>query len=158
MRSMEYLGHELSAEGVRPLDRLINAVRDFPTSVDAKKTKRFVHLAGYYRRFVKNFGTLIAPLTKLLRKNADFTWNEDQTRAFEQIKSILTTKPLLLYPYFSRPFRLFTDASVVGLGACLMQDHGSGYQPIAYASKVLSMTESKYGISELECLAVVCGR
>ncbi|OWZ00561.1 Gag-pol fusion protein [Phytophthora megakarya] len=148
MRSMDYLGHELSAESVRPLDRLINAVRDFPTPVDAKETRRDLYTS-------RNFGTLMAPLTKLLRKDGEFTWNEDQTRGFEQIKSILTTKPLLLYPDFSRPFRLFTDASVVGLGACWMQDHGSGYQPIAYASKVLSMTESKNGISELECLSVV---
>ncbi|OWY95251.1 Gag-pol fusion protein [Phytophthora megakarya] len=145
MSSMEYLGHELSAEGVRPLDRLVNAVRDFPTPVNDKETKR---------QFVKNFGTLMAPLTKLLRKDAEFVWNEEQVRAFDEIKSILTTKPLLLYPDFSKHFRLMTDASVVGLGACLMQDHGSGFQPIAYASKVLSTTESKYGISELECFAV----
>ncbi|KAJ8579185.1 hypothetical protein ON010_g6 [Phytophthora cinnamomi] len=73
MSSMEDLGHELSADGVRPLHRLVNAVRDFPTPVNAKGIKRFVHLAGYYRRFVINFGTLMAPMTKLLRKNVGIT-------------------------------------------------------------------------------------
>jgi len=69
-RSMEYLGHELSSEGVRPLDRLITAVQDFPRPTDAVEVKRFVHLASYYRRFVRGFGAMMAPLTKLLRSGA----------------------------------------------------------------------------------------
>ncbi|OWZ21950.1 RNA-dependent DNA polymerase [Phytophthora megakarya] len=66
---MEYLGHGLSAEGVRALDRLVHAFREFPTPTNGKEAKRFVHLAGYYSRFVKDFGTIMAPLTKILRKN-----------------------------------------------------------------------------------------
>jgi hypothetical protein len=119
---MEYLGHELSSAGVRSLDRLVNAVEEFPTPKDAVEAKRFVHLAGYYRRFVAGFGSLMAPVTKLLRKNVVWEWAEAQAAAFEQVKTILTTKPVLIYPDFSLPFRLETDASRVGLGACLMQD------------------------------------
>jgi hypothetical protein len=66
-RSMEYLGHELSSAGVRPLRRLISAVEDFARPTNPVEVKRFVHLAGYYRRFVKGFGSLMAPMTKLLR-------------------------------------------------------------------------------------------
>jgi hypothetical protein len=79
----------------------------------------------------------------------------EQEFAFERVKMILTTKPLLIYPNFELPFRLVTDASKVGLGACLMQDVGKGWQPIAYASKVNSAAETNYSITELECLAVV---
>jgi hypothetical protein len=154
-RSMEYLGHELSSEGVRPLDRLITAVQDFPRPTDAVEVKRFVHLASYYRRFVRGFGAMMAPLTKLLRKATTWEWGDLQENAFEQVKAELTTKPLLLYPDFQLPFRLVTDASKVGLGSCLMQDHGRGWQPVAYASKVNSETESNYIITELECSAVV---
>lgn len=154
-RSMEYLGHELSGEGVRPLERLVTAVRDFPRPTDATEVKRFVHIAGYYRRFVPGFGTMMAPLTKLLRKDVNWEWCESQNAAFETVKQVLTTKPLLRYPNFQLPFRVVTDASHVGLGACLIQDGGDGWRPIAYASKVNSPTESKYGITELECLAVV---
>ncbi|GMF57991.1 unnamed protein product [Phytophthora fragariaefolia] len=107
---MEYLGHELSFDGVRPLQRLVSAVQAFPRPTDAVEAKRFVHLAGYYRRFVEGFGSLMSPITKLL----------------------------------------LTDASTVGLGACLMQDQGKGWQSIAYASKVNSEAESKYSITELE--------
>jgi hypothetical protein len=71
------------------------------------------------------------------------------------VKRVLTTKPLLVYPNFELPFRLVTDASKVGLGACLMQDLGRGWQPVAYASKVNSAAEMNYSITELECLAVV---
>ncbi|KAG4054304.1 hypothetical protein PC123_g10566 [Phytophthora cactorum] len=96
--SMEYLGHELSNEGVRPLERLVSA-----------------------------------------------------EGAFEQIKIVLTRKPILVYPDFRLPFRVVTDASTVGL----MQGKDDGWKPVAYGSKVNSETEGKYGITELECLAVV---
>ncbi|KAG2903717.1 hypothetical protein PC114_g12140 [Phytophthora cactorum] len=98
--SMEYLGHELSNEGVRPLERLVSA---------------------------------------------------DLEGAFEQIKIVLTRKPILVYPDFRLPFRVVTDASTVGL----MQGKDDGWKPVAYGSKVNSETEGKYGITELECLAVV---
>ncbi|OWZ03214.1 Retrovirus Polyprotein [Phytophthora megakarya] len=163
-RSMEYLGHELSHEGVRPLQRLVTAVAEFPTPTDAVEVKRFVHLVGYYRRFVKGFGSMMAPLSKLLRKrctgngvtsNVHWEWGDEQRAAFERVKAVLTSKPLLVYQDFQLPFTLVTDASKVGLGAVLMQDQGNGLQPVSYASKVASETEANYGITELECLAVV---
>ncbi|KAE9173564.1 hypothetical protein PF004_g26934 [Phytophthora fragariae] len=94
-------------------------------------------------------------MTKLLRKGAQWEWAEAQQAAFDRVKAVLTSKPLLIYPDFTLPFRLVTDASKVGLGACLIQDHGEGWQPVAYASKVNSTTEANYGITELKCLAVV---
>ncbi|OWZ16706.1 LOW QUALITY PROTEIN: Retrovirus Polyprotein [Phytophthora megakarya] len=156
-RPMEYLGHELSCDGVRPLSRLIAAAEDFPRPTDAVEAKRFIHLAGYYRRFAEGFGAIMAPtpMTKLLRKGAEWQWTEPQESAFEQVKQILTTKPVLVYPDFRLPFRLVTDASTIGLGACLIQQYEGGWKLISYASKVTSVTEAKYGITELECLAVV---
>eukprot|EP00644_Phytophthora_capsici_P004470 jgi/Phyca11/110949/e_gw1.19.90.1 len=102
--TMEYLGHELSKERVRPLDRLVDAVRKFPKPADATEVKRFVHLAGYYRKFVKGFGTMMEPLTRLLRKSADWDWGPAQEAAFEEVKRVLTTKPVLRYPDFRLPF------------------------------------------------------
>jgi hypothetical protein len=154
-RSMEYLGHELSEEGVRPVQRLVTAVSEFPRPRDAVEVKRFVHLAGYYRKFIEAFGSIMALMTLLLKKAQEWEWTEAQEFAFERVKAALTTKPLLVYPDFALPFRLVTDASKTGLGACLMQDQGHGWQPIACASKVNSSAESNYSITELECLAVV---
>ncbi|OWZ09440.1 hypothetical protein PHMEG_00017861 [Phytophthora megakarya] len=134
---------------------MVSAVRDFPTPNDAVEAKRFAHLAGYYRRFVNGFGALMAPVTKLLRKGVTWEWGSAQAQAFEKVKAILTAKPLLIYPDFRLPFRVATDASKVGLGACLMQDKGDGWQPVAFASKVNSETESKYRVTELECFSVV---
>ncbi|GMF33950.1 unnamed protein product [Phytophthora fragariaefolia] len=129
----------------------------FPVVLVRKEDgSRFVHLAGYYRKFIAAFGTIVEPLTRLLKKDVPWEWSEAQEFAFERVKMLLTTRPLLLYPNFELPFRLVTDASKVGLGACLMQDHGRGWQPIAYGSKVNSTAETNYSITELECLAVVC--
>lgn len=154
-QKMEYLGHELSCDGVRPVERYIAAVSDFPRPTDPVEVKRFVHLAGYYGKFIEAFGSIMAPMTRLLKKSCEWEWAEEQQFAFERVKAMLTMKPLLVYPDFTLPFRLVTDASMIGLGACLMQDQGHGWQPIAYASKVNSSTESNYSITELECLAVV---
>ncbi|KAE8956529.1 hypothetical protein PR001_g31704, partial [Phytophthora rubi] len=154
-RSMEYLGHELSDEGVRPVERLITAVTEFPRPCNPVEVKRFVHLAGYYRKFIEAFGSVMAPMTRLLKKDCEWQWTEEQEFAFERVKAALTTKPLLVYPNFGRPFRLVTDASQIGLGACLMQDQGRDWQPIAFASKVNNDAEANYPITEVECLAVV---
>ncbi|OWY97187.1 RNA-dependent DNA polymerase, partial [Phytophthora megakarya] len=126
--SLEYLGHELGCDGVRPLERLVAAVRKFPQPKDETEVKRFVHLAGYYRRFISGFGSHIAPLTKLLLKGSIWEWTTTQQTAFSAVKKILTTRPLLAYPNFSVSFRLETDASKTGLGSCLMQDGGSGWR------------------------------
>ncbi|OWZ10377.1 Gag-pol fusion protein, partial [Phytophthora megakarya] len=153
--SMEYLGHHLSDQGVQPAERLVKSVREFPRPADAHEVKRFVHLAGYYRKFIAAFGSIVEPLTRLLKKDMVWQWTEAQEFAFEHVKMLLTTRPLLLYPNFKLSFRLVTDASKIGLGACLMQDHGHGWQPIAFGSKVNSKAEANYSITELECLAVV---
>ncbi|KAG2779855.1 hypothetical protein PC129_g17805 [Phytophthora cactorum] len=94
---MEYLGHELSSDGVLPLQRLVTAVENFPRPTDVVEVKRFVHLAGYYRRFIEGFGSLMAPMPKLLRKKPPWEWTVVQESAFEQVKAVLTQKPLLIY-------------------------------------------------------------
>ncbi|OWZ06164.1 Retrotransposable element [Phytophthora megakarya] len=139
---MEYLGHALSSEGVQPVDRLTQC---------RHRGEALCSSARYYRKFIE--------ATWVNRSAIDDTtylgcWTEAQEFAFERIKFLLTTKPLLKYPDFGREFRLVTDASTVGLGACLTQDFGHGWQPIAFASKVYSHAESNYSITEPECLAV----
>lgn len=153
--SMEYLGHDLTPEGIKPTSRLVKAVTDFPRPTNETEVRRFVALAGYYRRFMPEFSSRMAPLTKLLRKTSEWTWEDQQEEAFAWAKAWLSKKPVLIYPDYTLPFKLTTDASKTGLGAVLSQDHGSGDQPVAYASKVNSPRVAKYGISELECLAVV---
>ncbi|POM61781.1 Retrovirus-related Pol Polyprotein [Phytophthora palmivora] len=152
---LEYLGHELTKSGIRPLQKLVNSVRNFPAPLNTDQVRRFVHLAGYYRRFSKGFGVKMSPLTRLLRKATPWRWESEEVNAFDNIKMELTKRPLLVYPDFSKPFTLETDACAIGLGSVLMQDLGKGLQPVAYASKVNSVAESKYSITDLECFAVI---
>ncbi|GMF35682.1 unnamed protein product [Phytophthora fragariaefolia] len=153
--SVEYLGHKLSRDGARPLSRPVTAVQEFPRPTDVVKVWLLVHLAVYYRRFEKVFGSIMAPITRRLRKDVKWTWTHAQAMAFELVKTILTTKHCLIYPSFKLLFRVVTDESAVGLGACLLQNYGNGWQPVAYASKVNNTADSKCGIRELEWLAVV---
>ncbi|KAE9091580.1 hypothetical protein PF006_g24895 [Phytophthora fragariae] len=152
---MEYLGHDLTPDGIQPTDRLIKAIVDFPRPEDDVQVRRFVVLAGYYRRFVPDFGAKMSPLTSLLRKGTEWSWSAPQEGDFTWAKAWLSQKPVLIYPDYRLPFKVTTDASKTGLVAVLSQDQGHGDQPVAYASKVNSPTLSNYSISELECLAVV---
>ncbi|GMF28491.1 unnamed protein product [Phytophthora fragariaefolia] len=136
--SMEYLGHDLTPEGIRSTSRLIKAIVEFPKLNDEAAVRRCVALAGYYRRFMPEFGSRMAPLTMLLRKTSGWTWGEKHDGAFAWAKAWLSTKPVLIYPHYRLPFKLTTDASKTGLGAVLSQDQGKGDQPVAYASKVNS--------------------
>ncbi|POM79296.1 Hypothetical protein PHPALM_3080 [Phytophthora palmivora] len=95
------------------------------------------------------------PLQRLVSAVQEFSRPKDAVEAKRPVKWVLTLKPLLIYPNFTLPFRVAADASTVGRVACFMPDHGQSLQPVVYASKVNSVAESKYVITNLECLAVV---
>ena len=134
-KEVEYLGHILSPDGLKPNPTLVRAVREFPTPTAVKELRRFLGLASYYRRFIPKFASIAQPLHQLTCKGAIFKWTEATARAFADLKEKLTTSPVLAYPTFDRDFVLETDASITGLGAVLSQVQGDGkLHPVAHAS------------------------
>ena len=117
--------------------------------------RSFLGLCGFYRRFIKDFSKIAAPLTELLHKDTPFTWNEPQQQAFQQLKDTMMKKPVLILPDPSKPFVLTTDASGYAVGATLSQDQGDGLRPIAYLSKKMNEHEVNYPVHEQELLAII---
>ena len=152
--SLVFIGHTLTGDGILPNKNKISAIEDFPTPRSAKDIKSFIGLGGFYRSFVPNFSSIAAPLTSLLKKDAKFKWEEDQENAFNHLKSLLVSSPVLAYPDYNKPFELYTDASNVGLGAVLMQKFHNKRRPIAYASRILSKTEKSYCTTDKEMAAI----
>ena len=155
-QQVEYLGHIITPQGIKPNPEREKAVRDFPVPTSLKDVHAFVGLASYYRRFIKGFAQIAHPLHCLTRKGALFNWTEQCQGAFDQLKQRLSTSPVLCYPTVGKAFTLETDASKAGLGAVLSQIQADNKEhPVAYASRALSSQESRYAITELETLAVV---
>ncbi|KDR23651.1 Retrovirus-related Pol polyprotein from transposon 17.6, partial [Zootermopsis nevadensis] len=152
---LNYLGHIVTANGVKPDPKKINAVSDFPTPKTQKDIKSFLGLAGYYRKFIDKFSAIARPLTDLLKKDHDWQWSEAEQASFDLLKYKLTHTPLLQYPNFAKPFILTTDASGYAIGAILSQGKLGQDKPIAYASRTLNSAEVNYSTVEKELLAIV---
>ena len=116
--SVAYLGHIISVDGVAMDGDKVAAVTAWPQPRSVRSLRRFLVLAGYYRRFIKDFGNLAAPLMQLLKKEA-FLWTEAATSAFEALKRALSSAPVLHMPDFDQPFLVDCDASGTGFGAVL---------------------------------------
>ena len=154
MTKVTYLGHIFSGSGMMPDTQKIKAVQDWPIPTTVTAVRQFIGLASYYRRYIKDFATIAAPLHNLTQKGNDFTWSEECTVAFDLLKQKLTQAPILVFPNFSKkatPFVVYTDASSTGIGAVLEQDN----HVIAYASRTLTKPERQYSVIQRECLAVV---
>lgn len=136
--TVAYLGHIVSQEGVMVDNAKIQAVTSWPQPTNPTALRGFLGLTGYYRKFVKNYGVIAAPLTKLLRKHA-FQWTSDATVAFEELKTALTTTPVLALPDFKRQFIIECDASDMGIGAVLQQEG----RPISFYSHTLALRYQK---------------
>jgi hypothetical protein len=145
-----YLGHVISEGGVAMDAEKVAAVAAWPQPRSARGLRGFLGLAGYYRKFIREFGLIAAPLTRLLRRDA-FTWDDDAKAAFEALKGALTSGSVLQMPDFSKPFVVDCDASGVGFGAVLHQTAG----PLAYFSKPFVTRHLKLAAYERELIGLV---
>jgi hypothetical protein len=147
---VEYLGHVLSGAGVATKPQNVQAILNWPQPKTISKLRGFLGLTGYCRRFVKGYGKLCRPLHDLLKKQA-FQWTTEHTQAFQQLKTVMTTCPVLALPDFSQPFFLESDACGSGIGAVLMQ----AGRPLACFSKCLGPKATAQSVHEKEALAIL---
>lgn len=162
-RRVKYLGHVISEAGVETDAEKIQSIVDWPVPVTVQDLRRALGFFGYYRRYVKGYSIIAKPLHELLRGHENTTRTNKKTfitldaaalEAFSTLKSKLSEPPILGYADYSLPFELHTDASQVGLGAVLYQRQNGKLRVIAYASRGLKPSESRYSAHKLEFLAL----
>ncbi|GBG86540.1 hypothetical protein CBR_g41603 [Chara braunii] len=129
-----YLGHVLDGDGIKPEDSKMAAIRDWPTPRTLTELRSFLGLANYYREFMRNFSTIVAPLRRFLKKEAIWQWYKDCPYALKKLKRALIEYPVLKVVDPSLPFVVTTDASQYGIGVVLQQDDGNGYRPVEFMS------------------------
>ncbi|CAG8647813.1 9973_t:CDS:10, partial [Cetraspora pellucida] len=148
---LEFLGHEISGKGITSTVMKVAAVSNFPRPKNLRALRGFLGLAGFYRRFIKDFSDIAAPLYKLLKIGENFVWKSKQQEAFDELKRRLTSAPILAHPQDSVENVLYTDASHLALGAVLSQSSDNGLESVVeYASRSTRPAEQNYTITELE--------
>ena len=154
-RSVRYIGYIFGVDGIRTDPSKLQAVHTLPTPTSVKQVRQFLGFAGFYRRFMPpDYATVIAPLTQLTKKDQPFKWTTQCTHAFNKVKTLLTTTPVLTHPNFALPFHVHCDASGKGIGAVLSQYVDGAYRPIAFCSKRLLPHQLHWAPAQLEAYAV----
>ena len=154
-KEVRYLGHVVSENGVHTDPGKTKSIDEWPTPRTKQELHSFIGLCTYYRRYVKDFARICAPLHHLMKKNTPFHWTEECASAFNALKRLLTTSPILAYPDPTLPFILDTDASQQSVGGVLSQIQNGQEKVIAYYSRTLSGPEKNYCITRKELLAVI---
>lgn len=154
-KSLKYLGYIVDECGLRTDPSKVRAVIDFPVPKTSKEVKMFLGTCSWYRRFIRNFSTIAAPLNALTSSKVKFIWTSDADRAFVELKNRLVSAPILICPDFTKQFTVHCDASSYGIGGVLTQEVEGTDHPIAYISRTLNKNERNYSATEREALAVV---
>ncbi|KAJ9536179.1 hypothetical protein OSB04_un000639 [Centaurea solstitialis] len=149
------LGHKISKDGLEVDKAKIDTISKLPPPTNIKGVRSFLGHAGFYRRFIQDFSKISRPLTKLLKKDAPFIFDEKCISAFETLKRDLTNAPIMVPPDWDQPFEIMCDASDYAVGAVLGQRKNNHFQPICYASRTLNDAQENYTTTEKELLAVV---
>lgn len=154
--SVKFLGLIVTTEGIKMDPAKLEAIITWPTPKNVKDIFRFIGFINFYRRFIKNFGSIVMPLTDLMKKDVPFNWKDEHESAFKQIKKKFKEDVVLKHFDWDRPARLETDASDRGTGGVLLQPDASGsWKPVAFFSRKMSPAESNYEIYDKELLAIV---
>ena len=154
-RSVSFLGHVVSEQGIETSPEKIQAVIEWPVPTSVTEVRSFIGLASYYRRFVKDFSRIAEPLNALMQKDRRFEWSQEAQDSFEELKAALTSPPILAMPQDEGVFILDTDTSADAIGAVLSQEQNGVERVIAYASRALDKRERNYCVTRKELLAVV---
>ncbi|XP_052396170.1 uncharacterized protein K02A2.6-like [Carassius gibelio] len=148
-----YIGHLLTADGLRVDPEKARAVRDMPRPVDVKGVQRLLGMVNYLSKFCDHLSDGCEILRQLTHKDSIWEWSDAHEEAFARLKDVITKAPILKYYNPDEPLTLQCDASETGLGAALLQEGA----PVAYGSRALTQTERGYAQIEKECLAIVFG-
>ena len=151
LNEVGYVGHVFTNEGLKADPSKTKAISEMTVPADVTALQRFLGMVNYLGKFIPNFSELSAPLRQLTHRDAVWAWHEQQQNAFEALKSHMSCPPVLSYYDVSKPVTLTCDASQYGLGSACLQEG----QPVAYASRTLTDTETRYAQIEKELLAVV---
>lgn len=153
--SVRYLGHVITSEGIQADPAKVTVIANWPPPKNVKQLCSFIQTCSWFRRFIRNFSDVCKPLSSLLKKKVPWSWGPAQMKAFERLKILLVSSPILRQADTSIPFIIRTDASSYAIGACLLQGETSTEGPIEYASRLLTPAEINYGTTEKEALALV---
>jgi hypothetical protein len=151
LEEIQFLGHVLSTKGIAVDPSKVKDILEWNSPTTVHQVRSFLGLAGYYRRFIPDLSKIVKPIMGLLKNDTKFDWSSKCNKAFEQLKVLLTTAPVLAQPDIEKPFDVYCDASDNGLGCVLMQEG----RVIAYASRQLRRHEEHYPTHDLELTTVV---
>ena len=151
LREVSFLGHIVSEEGIRVDPNKIEVIIEWKLPRNVMEVLSFLGLVGYYKRFVKGFSMIVAPIIRLLQKNVRFEWSEKCQASFEKLTAFLTEASVLTQPTFGKEYVIFSDASLNGLEYVFMQEG----KVVAYASRQLKPHEKNYPTHDLELAAFV---
>lgn len=158
--SLVYLGFVVGQNSLRTDPNKVSAMINYPRPTNVTEVRRFMGLCSWYRRFIKDFSTLMSPVNDLIKgkgrnKKQKIEWTPEAEQSFLSIKQALVSAPILCQPDFTQKFTIQCDASDTGLGGVLTQTINDEERVIAYASRALSRTERNYSVTEKELLAVI---
>ncbi|XP_053326251.1 uncharacterized protein K02A2.6-like [Spea bombifrons] len=160
LKELKFVGDIISDQGVRPDPMKISAIKYMKKPQNVKDVQRFLGMVNYMGKFIPNLSEKIAPLRWLLEKKNAWNWNHEQETAWQHLKEVLTHEPVLKFYDPAKAIKISSDASQNGIGAVLLQDHDSTWQPVAYASRSMSGAETRYAQIEKELLSILfaCNR
>src|SRR5210317_1941473 len=148
---LEYLGYWITRNGIKPLNKKVEAINNLAAPKTRKELRQFIGLVNYYRDLFPKRSETMAPLMALTSKTTKWKWTAEHQISFENMKKIVARHVILSYPDFSKPVEIYTDASKVQLGSVISQNN----QPIVFYSRKLSQAQTRYTTTERELLSIV---
>ena len=156
--SIQYLGHVISAEGIQSSKEKVRALQEALAPTNVQQLRSFLGAVSYYRRFISNLSTVLAPLNLLLQQGKKWSWEDEQKVAFAEAKKQLTSAQVLTHYDPHKPLILSCDASPYGVGAVISHYlETEGEKPVAFASRTLTAAEKKYSQLDKEALSIIFG-
>ena len=159
VKKLDFLGYEISSEGLKPMTSKVDAILKFETPNSATKLRRFLGMVNFYHRFIHGCASLQQPLTKLLAGHAKnskkpLSWTNDSQTAFKNLKQAIADATLIAHPNENAKLSLVTDASDTAMGAVLQQESIDGKEPLCFFSRAFTATQMKYSTYDRELLAI----